>query len=122
MALEIRSNRITLGPGTGELLHVLVESFTYPQQVVRAHVALRGFEARFVDGDHNIGRLFVQLTAGTGGPAPDGWELPVIAVLQLRDNGEDNEFQGWVDYVLFAETGVPRPPRDFPSPAGSRPG
>jgi hypothetical protein len=119
MALEIRSNRIPIDAGTGEQVAVNNEFFLAGVEVLSAHVGLRGYSARYVEDDNDMGRLLVRLETGSVTPSSGGLVVPVIATLQLRDEGNDHAFSGFVDYVLFVETRV-RPIPDRPSVGPSR--
>jgi hypothetical protein len=119
MALEIRSNRITIDAGKGELVAVRNEPFPAGVEVLSAHVGLRGYSARYVEDDNDMGRLLVRLETGSVTASSGGLEVPVIATLHLRDSGNDHAFSGFVDYVLFVETRL-RPVPDGPSVGPSR--
>lgn len=112
--MEIRLHTFEFDAYKGGL-HELQQRFSFSKPVAKAGAVLRGYNVRFVDGDHHFGQLTVQLRSEIVNHSPDGPEVVVYAVLGLRDfsGSWDDRFSGTIDMCLFFETGPDfRPPFD----------
>jgi hypothetical protein len=78
-------------------------AFTYP--VGEASALLTGYGLRYVDSDHEVGQITVQLYHEVQNDAPDGPEVVVRAVLGLRDfSGTwDDRYSGEIHTTLIVE-------------------
>jgi hypothetical protein len=78
--------------------------FGFREPIAQASALMTGYSASFVDGDHELGQLSVQLGTQIVNHAPDGPEVVVNALLGLRDfsGSWDDRFQGKIYVTLMA--------------------
>ena len=100
--ITIRTGRLEVPSGTGP--RAISDTHFFDRQVEDCWVALRGYWLRYVDGDHHVRTIGVELEAGLHvvQPAPG---IVVEGTLLLDDHNGDDPFSGWVDYILFVELG-----------------
>ena len=104
MAINIRSGRIVFPSATGlQTIRMVYLVNRHPQA---CWVALSGYQAKYDNSDHHIKTLQVELSTQIL-TTDDGPTIYVTARLFLRDKNADDRFSGWVDFVLFADTGRP---------------
>ena len=117
--MEIRGHLFEFQAFKGSTHH-MQHRFAFTKPVARASAVLRGWSAQFVDGDHHLGQLTVQLRTEIVNNAPDGPEIVLHAVLGLRDfsGSWDDRYAGSIDAVVFYEFGLDiHPPfEDSPEP------
>lgn len=101
MALIIESHTIDFPSRTGE--RNINFRVTFLKPIVKAWVALAGYEAQYTNGDHHVKRLTVMLSCTLGARTDEGWEVNVNARFNLRDKNADDPFQGKINFVIFAE-------------------
>jgi hypothetical protein len=99
--METRTGRFVFVEGTGE--RVLKSAFVFAQPVVNAWVALQGYDAEYVGGDHHLQTLTVELAVAPPKRIDEGYEVDVVATFDLRDDNGDDNFAGSIDFVLFVE-------------------
>jgi hypothetical protein len=106
MAIELRSGRIPIPSGTG--VRAADRTYLVDRFPRACWVAMAGYQARYDNSDHHVKTLQVELSCGMGtgefGPA-----VYVTARMHLGDANNDDPFSGWIDFLLFADTDVPRP-------------
>jgi hypothetical protein len=78
--------------------------FAFKEPIAQASAVLTGYSASFVDGDHELGQLSVQLGTQIVNHAPDGPEVVVNALLGLRDFSRscDDRYTGKIHVCLIA--------------------
>jgi hypothetical protein len=104
MAINIRDGRIVFPSGTGvQTVRMVFIVNRFPRA---CWVALAGYQAKYDSSDHHIKTLQVELSADML-TTDDGPTIYVTARLHLRDKNADDRFSGWIDFVLFADTGRP---------------
>jgi hypothetical protein len=110
--MEIRLHTFDFLPHKGSL-NQQRHRFAFTEPVARAVAVLRGYRVAFVDDDHELGQITVQLASEIMNSLPDGPEVVVHAVLGLRDfsGSWDDRYSGAIDMCLIVETG-----RRLPSP------
>jgi hypothetical protein len=111
--MEVRSGRFEFPPGKGE--RTQTNAFIFPEPVVEVHVAMTGYEAAFVENDHHVRRLKVELYGKPGGHVDEGYEATVMAVFELDDDAGSTS-SGSIDFVMFAEHAERRVPPTHPLP------
>jgi hypothetical protein len=87
--------------GSGPLSQRARISFDY--RIGQATAVLTGYDASYADGDHNFGRLIVQLATQIVNESTTGPEVNVIGTFGLRDFSEewDDEYTGTVRFLLI---------------------
>lgn len=99
--LAIRTGRIPIPSGTGP--RSATEMVFFPNETIReCWVGLAGYNATYTSGDHELKALEAALKCSEQ-KTEFGIGVAVTATLLLRDKNGDDAFQGWVDYILFAE-------------------
>jgi hypothetical protein len=85
------------GPQSARMRHA------FERRIGLASVVLTGFQASFRDGDHNFGRLTVELQHRIVNESTTGHEVEVTAAFGLRDlsNDWDDAYAGKVSYCLM---------------------
>lgn len=85
------------GPQSARMRH------GFERRIAQASVILTGFQASFRDGDHNFGRLTVELQHRVVNESTTGHEVEVTASFGLRDlsNHWDDAYSGKVSYCLI---------------------
>ena len=99
--MEMRSGTIEFPVGTGERTQRM--TFVFPRKIIETHVALAGYQAQYRDDDHHVKRITAKVSAQLGGRIDEGFEVVVIATLNLRDQNADDPFFGSISFVLFAQ-------------------
>ena len=103
--LAIRTGRIDFVSDTGSRTNFQMAWF--PTQTIReCSVGMGGYNVAYSSGDHELKTVEVALRCSLVN-TEFGPGIQVAATLHLRDRNGDDSFQGWVDYVLFAEVGQP---------------
>jgi len=84
----------------------------FDYRIGQASAVLTGYDASFVDGDHNFGRLVVRLDTQIVNESTTGHEVNVVATFGLRDFSDDwdDEYAGNVRFVLITEPEQAAPP------------
>jgi hypothetical protein len=100
--IEIRSGRLEPAQGTGPRTDA--DTFHFDRQVKRCWVALTGYKLAYLDEDHHVRTISVDLSAGLQ-ETESGPGVVVEATLLLDDKNGDDTFAGWADYLLFVELG-----------------
>ncbi len=99
--LSIRTGRIEFAADTGSRTNTVMVWF--PTQTIReCWVGMGGYSVGYSSGDHELKTVEAALRCGVVS-TEFGPGVQVAATLHLRDKNGDDSFQGWVDYVLFAE-------------------
>jgi hypothetical protein len=103
--LAIRTGRIEFASGTGP--RTATQMVWFPTSVIRAsHVGLGGYRATFSSGDHELKTIEAAVSCSLQN-TEFGLGVQVAATLFLCDKNADDPFQGFVDFVLFAELDQP---------------
>ncbi len=100
MALDFRRTRITFDPTRGQEQSES-SSVTFPSRVLRAEVALNGFDSKYSDGDHHVLRHKVDASIAQ---ISDRTVTARVDFL-LRDSSGtvDDRYAGTVDVLVIAE-------------------
>ena len=87
-------------------------SFSFEHRISKASAVLLGYEAFFMNGDHNFGRLIVNLDTQIVNDPAAGQQVVVTATFGLRDfSGDwDDPYTGRVQFVLITEPQHRMPP------------
>jgi len=99
--MEMKSGTIEFSVGT--LTRFVRRAFLFPRRVTEAHVALAGYQVQYSSDDHHVKRITAKVSAQLGGRVDEGFEVVVIATLNLRDQNADDPFFGSISFVLFAQ-------------------
>jgi hypothetical protein len=115
--MEFRDHIFEFLPAKGgpQLQHM---RFGFRDPIAYASALLTGYSAGFVDGDHELGQLSVQLGTQIVNSTPDGPEVVVNALLGLRDfsGSWDDRFQGKIHVCLIAIPESSRRPHILDTP------
>lgn len=100
MAIDFRRTSITFDPTSGRIQNE-VATVVFNSRVVRADVALNGFDVQFTDGDHHIFRQIVDASIST----VNNNTVTVAVRYLLRDSSGniDDRYHGRVDVLVIAE-------------------
>ncbi len=78
----------------------ILANATFPSDVLRAGVALNGFNLDYTNGDRNMGRIM----ADTDVVAIAGPVVSFEVQCELRDNSGNDPYAGFVTALVTAET------------------
>jgi len=100
MAIDFRTVDIFFDPTSGREQNESGTVF-FNSQVIRADVALKGFDIQYTDDDHNLFRQIINATI----TAVDGNGVTVNVTYLLRDSSGniDDRFHGLVHALVIAE-------------------
>lgn len=100
MPIDFRRTGITFDPTKGQIQNE-VATVIFNSRVIRADVALNGFDVQFTDGDHNIFRQIVDASI----PTVNNNTVTVGVRYLLRDSSGniDDRYHGRVDVLVIAE-------------------
>jgi hypothetical protein len=100
MAIDFRRTSITFDPTKGQIQNE-VATVVFNSRVIRADVALNGFDVQFTDGDHHIFRQVVDASIST----VNNNTVTVGVRYLLRDSSGniDDRYHGRVDALVVAE-------------------
>jgi len=100
MAIDFRRTSINFDPTRGQTQN---ESATvvFNSRVIRAEVALNGFDVKYSGGDHNLKQQIID----AGIPILNNNTVTVPVKYLLRDNSGniDDTYEGKVDVLVIAE-------------------
>jgi hypothetical protein len=110
--MDFREDHFDFTPHTGSGPVNMARAFPFPYRISQASVVLTGYTAEFTDGDHEFGRLIVQLSVEIENDAPGGPQVTVSANFGLRDwSGDwDDEYGGVIRFCLMVEREMLIPP------------
>ena len=98
MPIRFSRTSVPIPPGTGR--RSIGDSVDFTSNVIRAGIALEGFELDFVEsGDRHMNVVEVDLDIGT----PVGTTVPFAAECQYADVNFDDPYQGYVSVLVIAE-------------------
>ena len=100
--IEIRTGRLQPPPGTGPRTNT--QTYFFDRDLRDCWVALTGYHLGYRHGDHHLQTIGVDLSAAIRA-TEFGRGVVVEATLLLRDDNGDDQFDGWVDYLLFVDVG-----------------
>ena len=100
MAMDFRRTSITFDPTSGQVQDE-VATVTFNSRVLRADVALNGFDVQFTDGDHHVFRETIDARIST----INNNTVTVGVRYLLRDSSGniDDRYHGRVDALVLAE-------------------
>lgn len=77
----------------------------FDHRIAKASAVLTGYSASFGNGDHEFGRLIIQLDTQIVNNSTTGPEVNVVATFGLRDfsNHWDDPYFGEIRFVLITE-------------------
>ena len=100
MAVDFRRTSITFDPTSGQIQDEAA-TVTFNSRVLRADVALNGFDVQFTDGDHHVFREVVDARIST----INNNTVTVAVRYLLRDSSGniDDRYHGRVDALVIAD-------------------
>lgn len=100
MPIDFRRASINFDPTKGQIQNE-VTTVTFNSKVIRADVALNGFDVQFTDGDHHVFRQIIDASIST----VNNNTVTVGVRYLLRDNSGniDDRYHGRVDVLVIAE-------------------
>jgi len=100
MSIDFRRTSITFDPARGQTQNEAA-TVVFNSRVIRADVALNGFDVQFTDGDHHIFREMVDSRIST----VNNNTVTVGVTYLLRDSSGniDDRYHGRVDVLVIAE-------------------
>ena len=103
--ISIFSGAISVPQTTGQIA-VVEDSMHLRGAVRKAYVALSGYRAEYVGGDHHIKMIKVNTKVKIvqdNKIGMTGANVVVTGELQIRDKNNDDAFNGSIYYTLFVE-------------------
>lgn len=106
MAIDFKRDRVIFDETKGIEQHEII-TFDFDSKVIKAEVAINGFDIKYTNGDHHI--LRQKIDASIGRRRRDQTDRSVNAEVSflLQDNSSsgniDDPFEGWVDVLVIAE-------------------
>jgi hypothetical protein len=109
MALEFRSAGFGFASGKGKTQEI-VGRINFSKPVLKADVALQGFDLQFDNADHELHRITVRARV-TKIELISAW-VSVKILLRDHSGNIDDRYSGGVSVLVFAETGqLPHVPK-----------
>jgi hypothetical protein len=102
MALEFRSAGFGFASAKGKTQEI-VGRINFSKPVLKADVALQGFDLQFDNADHELHRISVRATV-TKIDLISAW-VSVKILLRDHSGNIDDKYSGSVSVLVFAETG-----------------
>jgi len=100
MAIDFRRVGITFDPTRGQTQNE-VATVVFNSRVIKADVALNGFDVQFTDGDHHIFRQIID--AGISTINNNTVTVRVSYLLRDSSGNIDDRYHGRVDVLVIAE-------------------
>jgi hypothetical protein len=99
MPTDFRRTSITFDPTSGQIQNEAA-TVVFNSRVIRADVALNGFDIQFTDGDHHVFRQIVDASIST----VNNNTVTVAVRYLLRDSSGniDDRYHGRVDVLVIA--------------------
>jgi hypothetical protein len=110
--IEIRSGRLQPQAGTGP--RTMTHAYYFDRVIRNCWVALMGYKLGYAGEDHHVRTITVDLSAAAR-DTEFGRGVVVDGTLLLNEDGGDEVFVGWVDYLLFVDLGQLIPGGEGPS-------
>lgn len=97
MRIDFRTVPVTVPSASGR--RTIQGVATFNSQVLRAGVAINGFNLQYSDGDHNV----LAVEADTDLVSISGNAVIFNIQCQLRDNSGNDDYSGYVTALVTAE-------------------
>jgi hypothetical protein len=103
--MEFRTDQFDYSAHSGSGPVNMARSYPFTYRVAQASAVLTGYTAGFLKGDHEFGRLIVQLSTEIQNDAAGGPQVTVSADFGLRDwsGNWDDEYAGVINFCLIVE-------------------
>lgn len=111
--IEIRSGRLQPQAGTGP--RTMTHAYYFDREIRNCWVALMGYKLGYAGEDHHVRAIAVDLSAAAR-DTEFGRGVVVDGTLLLNEDGGDEVFIGWADYLLFVDLGQQIVGGEGPSP------
>lgn len=100
MAIDFRREGIRFDPTSGRT-QVETRSVVFNSRVIRAEVALNGFDIKFTDGDRPISQQIIDTSIS--GRNDNTVTVEVRCLLRDSSGSIDDRFEAKVDFLVIAE-------------------
>jgi hypothetical protein len=98
VAVEFIRRTVEIPLGIGR--RSIIDAADFSGSIVRAHVAINGFQLQFANGDHHIGRIEVD----TDIVNVAGHRATFRVECQYADKNFDDQYLGRVEVLVIADT------------------